>query len=90
MNKKELINVTSKKTGINKKEVALIVNTIIDTITEELKKWNDVKISGLWKFFVVKLKEREGINLQTGEKVTIPARNSVRIKASKKLKDSVK
>jgi len=38
MNKKELINVTSKKTGINKKEIVLIVNTIIDTITEELKK----------------------------------------------------
>jgi nucleoid DNA-binding protein len=50
---------------------------------------NDVKIEEFGKFDTKKLKERQGVNPQTGEQITIDAQDSVRFTPYKAFKDKI-
>ena len=89
MNKTELVNAISNKTGSTKKDAENFVNTFVEVVSEELKKGGDVKLIGFGNFEVKRRAARKGRNPQTGAEMKIPASNAPVFKAGKVLKDSV-
>lgn len=80
-------------TGANlptKKQAGEIVDWFFATITNALKKGDEVGITGFGTFKVVKRAARQGINPKTGEKIQIKAANKPKFTAGKLLKEAVK
>ncbi|HGJ5920669.1 HU family DNA-binding protein [Arsenophonus apicola] len=90
MNKTELINKVSEKSGLGKKDAEKAVNAFTETITESLKSGNSVQLVGFGSFQVKTRAAREGRNPQTGKAIKIAATNVPSFKAGQKLKDAVK
>jgi DNA-binding protein HU-beta len=91
MNKQELIEkITKSSKCCSNAEATRVLNSIIDAITQSLKKGEEVTITGFGTFKTKKRASRAGINPKTGEKINIPSMTVPRFKAGKKLKDAVK
>jgi DNA-binding protein HU-beta len=90
MAKADFIETIAKDAGISKVAANKIFDSFIENIKQALKK-KDGKITlvGFGTFAKVYRKARKGVNPATGEKINIKARNAVRFKAGKDLKDSV-
>ena len=89
MNKAELVETISEKTGATKKVVEAQVEAFIETIAESLKKGEKVQLVGFGSFEVRKRAARKGRNPQTGAEMKIPASLAPVFKAGKALKDAV-
>lgn len=89
MNKSELVNVLSTKTGLSKKDADKFVVSFVDTIKETLQKGDKVSLVGFGTFEVRERAARQGINPQTKAKIDIPASKAPVFKAGKALKDSL-
>lgn len=89
MNKAELIEEVSGKTGLTKKETGNVVDAMTGTITDTLSKGEKVTLVGFGSFQVIKRKERRGRNPQTGEELQIPAKKVAKFKAGKDLREKV-
>ncbi|MFC7394737.1 HU family DNA-binding protein [Scopulibacillus cellulosilyticus] len=90
MNKNELVNNISEKSGLTKKDVELVVNELLDEITEALKKDEKVQFVGFGTFETRERSSRTGRNPQTGETINIPASTVPAFRAGNKLKEAVK
>ena len=77
------------KLGFSKRILNTILDDILYTIVENLKKNKKVKISNFGTFELRKKKKREGRNPKTREKKLISSRNVVLFKASKDFKKFV-
>ena len=86
MVKAELISQISNELNMSKKEVALIVNTVFETITQSLAQGDKVEIRGFGSFRTKQRGERLGRNPRTGESVKVPAKQVPYFKAGKDLK----
>ena len=89
MTKSELVNKIAEKTNLSKKDAAVALTTLIDTITETLKAEGKVAIPSLGTFEIKERAARTGHNPRTGEKVEISAKKVPAFKAAKALKDAV-
>ncbi|MDR2766485.1 MAG: HU family DNA-binding protein [Holosporaceae bacterium] len=89
MNKSELIDALSKKSGLTKTDSEKAVNSFVGIVEASLKKGHDVTLVGFGSFSVKKTAGRSGRNFKTGATIDIPPRKSVRFKPGKNLKDSV-
>ena len=89
VNKAVLIDEVSAATGEAKKVVETIVNSLLDSVIEHLKKGEETVLFGFGSFKVKDRLERTARNPQTGEAVKVPARKSISFRTSKKLKDTV-
>ena len=90
MTKGELIENMAKDATISKAEAKNALNSLVDSITKALKKKDGkVTLVGFGTFSKVRRKARKGRNPQTGEDIKIKARNAVKFKAGKALKDAV-
>ena len=90
MTKKELVAAMAEKTEQTKKDTEIMLNTLIDVISEALSNGEEVAIAGLGKFEVRERAARTGRNPKTGESIEIAASKAPVFKASKTLKDAVK
>jgi DNA-binding protein HU-beta len=90
MNKAGLIDVVHEVVGDTKTKAEKVVETIIETITNELKKGGEVAIAGLGSFVVKKRAARQARNPKTGATVSVPATTVPKFKPAKALKDAVK
>lgn len=81
MNKTELINAVSEKTGMTKVQAKAALDATINTITEELLKDGKVALIGFGTFSVTEKPARAGINPRTKEKIEIAAHKVVKFKA---------
>lgn len=90
MKKQELVkSVTSKIEGATQKDIAIVIDTVIETIKETVANYEKVSLAGFGNFEVTERAERQGRNPQTGEAMTIAASKSPKFKASKAFKDAV-
>ena len=89
MTKVELIAAVATEAGLSKKDAEKAVNTMLATITEELKKGEKVSLVGFGTFEVRERPDRQGRNPQTKEPMTIAASKLPAFKAGKALKDAV-
>jgi nucleoid DNA-binding protein len=89
MNKTQLIDRVNGDLELSKKDTQIAVNAILESITEELSEGNEVKLPNFGKFSVRRKEAYTARNPQNGEPVDVPAKNVVKFKAAKALKDSV-
>ncbi len=89
MNKAELINAVSEKTGLSKKDSEKAINATFDTIGESLEAGEKVQLVGFGVFDVKERAARIGRNPKTKEEIEIPASRVPTFKAGKALKDVV-
>ena len=89
MNKNDLVSKVSEHTGLSKSDSAKAVDSVIETITSELKSGGDVRLVGFGTFLVTKRKATTGRNPQTGAEIKIPAANVPKFRAGKSLKESL-
>ncbi len=89
MNKNELVEVVSERTGLAKSDAARAVEAVLGTITETLRKGDQVALSGFGTFVAKTRAARTGRNPRTGEPVAIPASRAPAFKAGKGLKDAL-
>ncbi len=90
MTKIKLIETLSSKLGISKREAEKFLNTFVDVVTDQLKQDNKVAVTGFGTFTISNRKEREGVNPQTKERITIPAMKLPKFTAGKTLKDRLR
>lgn len=90
MNKKELVEkVHENLENFTKADSKLVVDAVLDTISEGLAEGEDVKLARFGNFEVVHKEARTARNPSTGEPVDVPAKNVVKFKPSKNLKEVV-
>ena len=90
MTKEDLSEAVMKECGLESKASARkVVEAVFDTITNTLKRGEDVAIAGFGNFRVVKRAAREGRNPKTGEKIHISASTKPKFRAGKALKEAV-
>lgn len=90
MNKTELVEIVSKRTGLTKKDSENAVAAVLDGITDSMAKGEKVQLVGFGTFEVRERKEREGRNPSTGEAIKIAAQKVPAFKPGTALKDKVK
>ncbi len=89
MNKNEFIDRVADAADMSKSEATRAVDAVFDSITEALKKGDDVRLVGFGTFSVTERKARDGRNPRTGETIKIPASNQPKFSAGKGLKDAL-
>lgn len=90
MNKTDLINNISTKSGLSKKDVEAVLNGFLGEVTDALKSGDKVQLIGFGTFETRQRSEREARNPQTGATIKIPASTVPAFKAGNKLKEAVK
>ena len=90
MTKAELIEKMAKEAKISKAAAGKALDSFMDGVTKALKKKDGkVTLVGFGTFQKSRRKARKGRNPQTGNPIKIKAKNVVKFKAGKKLKDAV-
>ena len=90
MTKAELVETMARDAAISKAAAGKALGSFTDGVKKALKKKDGkMTLTGFGTFSKVRRKAREGRNPQTGEKIKIKARNVVKFKPGKALKDAV-
>lgn len=89
MTKTELIKLLSHESLFKKEDVTNLVNNCLRLIEKELKNGFDITILNFGKLTVKQREARIGHNPQTGEKMNIPAKKTVKFKPSAKLNQRI-
>ena len=89
MNKADLVNSISEKTGLTKTKSNEVIDALVSTITESLKNGDKVTLVGFGTFATSKKEAREGRNPKTGEVLEIPSKTVAKFKAGSELTKSV-
>ena len=90
MTKAELVERAAKDAKVSKVAAAAALNSFIGSVTKALKKKDGkVTLVGFGTFSKVRRKARKGRNPQTGAPIKIKARNVVKFRPGKKLKEAI-
>ncbi len=89
MNRTELIEAISKKSGLSKKDSDAALKAFTETVSKALKKGDKVQLVGFGTFEVTKRAARTARNPQTGDAIKIAASKAPKFKPGKALKDLV-
>src|SRR5690606_9655971 len=89
MNKSELRERVAAATGKTKKEAGMVVDAVLETISEALKRGEKVSLVGFGNFEVRERSARTSRNPQTGETIHIEATRVPAFKPGKQLKEAV-
>jgi len=87
LTKSQIMTTLAEKTGLKKKDVVLLVDTLIALAYKEAK--NSFTIPGLGKLVLVNRKARMGRNPATGEVIKIAAKKVLKFRVAKAAKDAV-
>lgn len=90
INKEILVDMVANKTGMAKKDVEVVIDNVVDVITDALHQDRKVTIASFGTFKVTHRAAREGINPQTKQRIMIPAVNTPKFTAGKRLKEMVR
>jgi len=89
MTKAELIDTVTEKTGLKKRDVDDVIDTLLESVKAALQRGDKVQLIPFGSFEVRERQKREGRNPKTGERLTIPARRVPAFHAGKDLRDAV-
>ncbi|GBR77438.1 histone-like DNA-binding protein HU [Candidatus Termititenax dinenymphae] len=88
-NKQDLIDTIAKSTELPKSKVKDVIDTLLDSIKDSVKKGKPVQLVGFGTWKRAARKARTGRNPQTGATIKIAARKVVRFTVGKEFKDLV-
>ncbi len=89
MNKTELVDAIARDSGLTKVDAQSALDSFTNAVQQQLRKGNDVAITGFGKFSVSKRAARTGRNPQTGESLKIKASKAPKFSAGASLKAAV-
>jgi len=89
MNKDELISAIAEKTEFKKIDVKKTLDAFLETLQETLVAQDPLQLTGYFTISSVHREATKGRNPQTGQEITISARNQVKFSAGKVLKDAI-
>ena len=89
MTKTELITQVAEKSGLTKKDSAVVLEAFQDAVAEAVAAGDSLTLTGFGSFVVSERDAREGRNPKTGEKMAIAASKSVKFRPGKLLKDAL-
>ena len=90
MTKAELVEkIAEKKTSLTRKQVEVVVNTVLDGIKDALSQEDKVEIRGFGSFRIRRRRAKEGRNPKTGETVSVPPKKVPFFKAGKEMREMV-
>lgn len=89
LTKKQLVDSIAEKADITKKDANIALNATIEAIQGALSEGKSVGLIGFGTFKVRERAAREGRNPQTGEPMTIPAKNVAVFRPGKRLREAV-
>ena len=89
-NKMDVVEKVAATISCTKADAARAVQAMIDTITETLKRGEEVSVAGLGIFEAKMRAGRIGRNPRTGATIQIKSMRVPKFRASKTLKDAVK
>ena len=89
MTKSELIEAIASKRGLPQKYVEAVVNCIVESVVEAMKRDERVEIRGFGNFTMRHYDAYVGRNPKTGEKVHVPAKRMPFFKVGKDLRERV-
>ena len=89
MNKADLVNSLSEKTGLTKTKSNQAIYELFETISEALKSGDKVTLVGFGTFKTSQKETRMGRNPKTGESLEIPAKRVAKFKPGPDLSKSV-
>ena len=87
MSKTELINRVAERVGMKKEEVGTVINAMIESIMEALRREEKVGIVGFGTFVIAKRAAREGRNPKTGEPIRIDEKKVVRFRPGRDIRE---
>ena len=87
MKKGEFIEYVTDKTGHSAQKTSEFYDAFWKSVEEQLKKGNEICLTGIGTFKMKKRSARKGINPQTQKKINIPARSVIVFKPSKTFTD---
>ena len=91
MNKADLAQAVAEKLNLPKRQVEDTLHELLQTIVGQLKKGEEVVLTGFGAFSAKKRAARQGVNPQNpSEKIQIPAVTVPKFKAGKGHKDALK
>ena len=89
MNKTELIERVALQADVPEAEARRYFEAFEGVVTETLRGGEEVRITGFGKFYVREQKAREGVNPQTKDKISIPAKKVPAFSAGNTFKESI-
>ena len=89
MNRNELVEAVSERTGLARSDAAQAIEAVLAAITEAMRVGDTVTLSGFGSFVAKSRAARTGRNPRTGEAIAIPASRAPAFKAGKGLKDAL-
>ena len=89
MNKTEFVSAIFERTKLKKNQAKEAIDAALEIIQEQVAAGESVDFVGFGSFCSVELKEREGINPKTKEKISIPAKVTPKFKPGKAFKELV-
>ena len=91
MTKQEFVNEVASKSGLSARDAAKAVDAFLDSVTDALRRKEEVAFTGFGKFTTQHRSERQGVNPRNpSEKVTIPAATVPKFSAGSQLKSAVR
>ena len=85
----DIAKVIAAKYGLKISDSKTFINTFMDLVNEGLQEDGLVKIKGFGTFKIIEVKDRESINVTTGERFLIPGRNKVTFTPDSVMKEMV-
>jgi DNA-binding protein HU-beta len=89
VNKSELIDAVAASSDISKAAAGRAIDAVVESVTDALKRGEQVTLIGFGTFSVKERSARTGRNPQTGATINIAAAKVPGFKAGKALKDAV-
>lgn len=79
----------SKKQNLNKNQIEAVLTEYLEETKKSLIKGEEIRLQGYYTFKTAITKPRVAMNLQTKQKMTIPAKRVPKITFSKDLKEQI-
>ncbi|MBU2447116.1 MAG: HU family DNA-binding protein [Bacteroidetes bacterium] len=85
MNKHDLVAVISSRTGLTQKRVKEVLEAILNSVVDEVRKNKTFAFHNFGKFELKTRKQRKGVNPKTGDTILIPPKDVLVFRPSKNL-----
>ena len=83
MNKTELINLMAEKTDMKKRDIIMVLDAFIESVTDQVAKGDKVTLAGFGVFESAERQARQVRSPQTGEIISVPAKTKPVFKPGK-------
>lgn len=90
MTKADIVSEIASKTGIDKREVLMVVESLMDTIKTTMTNGEEVFLRGFGSFIIKRRAEKTARNIAKNTTMIVPAHNIPAFKPAKEFLEKVK